>query len=127
MNTDVKKMEIEDAAKAYAETVCEFSFGNKYEEMQLAYDAYLSGFEAGAAQREGEWVYCSDRMPETSESVTIAFIYNDIEGEKSNKIGQAAFKNGLWWDEFYDEGYETEDCTIYAWRPIQPITPPPIK
>lgn len=119
MSTDVKKAE--EAAKAY---VLEHRL-NIYDEYDLdtVSLAYRCGYLAGSAAREGEWVYCADRLPEKAVDCQVAYVHK-ILGIRHTTFG---FLSAKGWRDTSNNPLLTHTSEVYAWRPIQPITPPPIK
>ena len=89
-------------------------------EQVTAHEAYTQGYLAGSAAVQGEdWTYCKDAMPQSENYYQVACkgLPEDIAVFEANYSP----RSNSWWDSDGDLMNE-----VYAWRPIEPITPPPI-
>lgn len=63
----------------------------------------------------GEWIPCSERMPEPGKRYSITAVWNDGEKEVARKVYYAVYgSDGLW----HTHDYSPASYEVIAWQPL---------
>ena len=65
----------------------------------------------------GNWILCSERLPEKMEDVLVTQIYYDLDLEEYVRNVNTACFDGDWYSVFLEDGY-MEDYDVIAWMPL---------
>ena len=81
---------------------------------QLAFDDAKEIVQEVAEEYNGDWIPCSERLPEAGKRYLVSAIWKDKDFEKSAVYYAVYGSDGLW----HSYNYEPVSYKIIAWKPL---------